>query len=223
MTDLLNMQSETMNSCPSFLPQKFWDGDKNEPRLEALSQSYRELEKKVGAGEHRRAPNHHSEYCIECKSELFGSDDGVNERLHKAGFSQEQAQLVYDLAHEALEPLVTEIMINLYAQQQIDRLCEHFGGEERWMEVARQLNSWGRQKLGTNALEAMSSSYDGVLSLYDMMKKGEPGMERFENGSSLNREEDIRKLMRDPKYWRERDPMTVERVREGFRRLYPNS
>ena len=33
----------------------------------------------------------------------------------------------------------------------------------------------------------------------------------------------LRALMRDPKYWRERDPAVVARVTEGFRRLYPGS
>jgi hypothetical protein len=36
-------------------------------------------------------------------------------------------------------------------------------------------------------------------------------------------EEEVRVLMRDPRYWRDRDPAIVARVREGFRRLYPGS
>ena len=170
----------------------------------------------------KRVPKHHSEYCVECKSDLFNNDDGINMRMHQAGFTNEQVQLVYDLAHEALEPLVAEIAAGLHSHQQIDRLCDHFGGEDRWMETARQMRAWGSQKFGPDALDAMCSSYDGVLSLYDMMTKGEePGMGRFETHGGMNKEEDVRKLMRDPKYWRDQDPATVERVREGFRRLYP--
>ena len=33
-------------------------------------------------------------------------------------------------------------------------------------------------------------------------------------------EHDLKKLMRDPRYWRDQDPEIVERVRDGFRRLY---
>lgn len=36
-------------------------------------------------------------------------------------------------------------------------------------------------------------------------------------------EETIRQLMRDPLYWRERDPTTVRQVSEGFQRLYPEN
>ncbi len=222
MTDMTHDQ--TSSQCPAYLPKKFWDDEKREPRLEALAQSYREMESKMGAGMHKNIPNHHSEYCIECKSDLFSNDPVVNQRLHDAGFSHEQAQLVYDLAHEALEPLVAEIFAQLHSHNQIDRLCEKFGGEERWQETARQLQAWGSRKFGPQALEAMGSSYEGVMTLYDMMCKGEgePGMDRFSETAGLQSESDIRKLMRDPKYWRDQDPATVEKVRAGFRRLYPN-
>ncbi|MDV7340953.1 hypothetical protein RYZ26_15205 [Terasakiella sp. A23] len=220
----MNEHIETMtHECPSYLPKKFWDAKKGEARMEAMAQSYRDLERKIGSVPVRTLPKHHSEYCVECKSDLFGVDDGINERMHKAGFTQEQVQLVYDLAHEALEPMVAEIAAGLHSHQQIDRLCEKFGGEDRWLETARQLRTWGEQKFGPQALEAMGSSYDGVMTLYEMMTKNEnePGFGGFEETGGLSSEEDVRRLMRDPKYWRDRDPATVERVRDGFRRLYP--
>ena len=31
---------------------------------------------------------------------------------------------------------------------------------------------------------------------------------------------DLKNMMRDPRYWRDQDPELVEKVREGFRRLY---
>ena len=36
-------------------------------------------------------------------------------------------------------------------------------------------------------------------------------------------EEELRRLMRDPRYWRDRDPAILTRVGEGFKRLYPDS
>lgn len=215
--------TQALSPRPDYLPEKFWDGEKSQPRLEAMAQSYREMERKFGAGLHKAVPTHHGEYCVDCKSDLFAANPVVNERLHRAGFTQDQVQLVYDLAHEALEPLVAEITASLHAHQQIDRLCEKFGGEDRWQETARQLRTWGEQKFGPQALEAMGSSYDGVMTLYEMMTKGdgEPGMGRMEHTGQGSNDEDVRRLMRDPKYWRDRDPATVERVRAGFRRLYP--
>lgn len=208
---------------PDYLPEKFWDQGQNKPRFEAMAQSYRELERKIGRGEHKMSGSpHHGEYCVDCKSDLFTENPEINARMQQAGFSNEQAQLVYDLAHEALEPLVADIFTMVHAQSQGDRLVEKFGGEDRWEETARQLKMWGERKFGPQAFAHMTSTVDGVLSLYDMMGKDEPDMMTGAAPSGLRDEGAIRKLMRDPKYWRDRDPATVERVRSGFQALYPS-
>lgn len=36
-------------------------------------------------------------------------------------------------------------------------------------------------------------------------------------------EEEVTALIRDPRYWRDRDPAIVQRVTEAFRKLYPNA
>jgi len=208
---------------PDFLPEKFWDPEGKKARYDMMAQSYRALERKIGQGGHKSmAPDHHGAYKLSCKSDLFTENPVVNQRLHVAGFSNEQAQVVYDLAHEALEPLVAEIFALVHAQAQGDRLVERFGGEDRWDETARQLKLWGEQKFGQQAFAHMTSSVEGVISLYEMMGKDEPDMMSGAAPQGLNSEGAIRKLMRDPKYWRERDPSMVAKVRAGFKSLYPD-
>jgi hypothetical protein len=34
-------------------------------------------------------------------------------------------------------------------------------------------------------------------------------------------ETDLKRMMKDPRYWKDRDPSYVAQVREGFRALYP--
>lgn len=34
-------------------------------------------------------------------------------------------------------------------------------------------------------------------------------------------EEQLREMMRDPRYWRDRDPQLIDQVSRGFQRLYP--
>ena len=36
-------------------------------------------------------------------------------------------------------------------------------------------------------------------------------------------EESLQKMMRDPRYWREKDPETIRKVSQGFERLYPDN
>jgi len=34
-------------------------------------------------------------------------------------------------------------------------------------------------------------------------------------------EEELRRMMRDPRYWRDRDPQVLSAVSQGFQKLYP--
>lgn len=36
-------------------------------------------------------------------------------------------------------------------------------------------------------------------------------------------EEQLVNLMRDPRYWKQRDPTILAKVADGFKRLYPDS
>mgnify|MGYP000878454889 CR=1 FL=1 len=51
-------------------------------------------------------PDSPNEYQITPKHDLCCADDEVNQRLHEAGFTPAQAQLVYDLAAERLLPML---------------------------------------------------------------------------------------------------------------------
>lgn len=206
---------------PAGIPEKFWDEEKGELRTEALVKSYVELERKLSGLSARELPARPEDYVIKIQTEILESDADLNRRLHAAGFSQEQAQLVYDLASERLMPMVAEIATLFETDGQVSRLVKHFGGEQRWRETARQLDAWGRSNLPQRVFDALSTTYEGVLAMERMMSSGEPGLVRGgEAGASVPTEADLKKLMRDPRYWRDHDPATVDKVREGFRKLY---
>lgn len=208
---------------PETLPEKFWDKERGEIRTEAMIKSYLELERKLGSQGGTNVPESPGGYEITSPNETIMSDPDVNARLHQAGFTNEQAQIVYDLANEKIMPLAAEIAAKFEAQQQVDRLSEKFGGENKWRETARQLSKWGEKNLSPEVLEALATSYEGVLGLHRMMTNGEPelGPGGGANGEATS-EAGVKNLMRDPRYWRDRDPAIVEKVQQGFRRLFPN-
>lgn len=223
---------------PADVPEKFWDEEAGSIRVDALLKSYRELEKKLSrmvsmpgedTDEEERmrflraigVPETADEYAIEERHPLVTLDKDVNARLHKAGFTPAQVQLVYDLAAERLLPLIAEAAQMFEAEREIDRLREHFGGDERWQRAARQLSAWGRANLSPAVFEALSSTAAGVLALNTMMEKGEPTLVRSAEPEAGLSEEELRTMMRDPRYWRKRDPDFVARVSDGFRRLFP--
>lgn len=212
---------ENSKTIPTGIPEKFWNEDKNELRTDELLKSYIELERKLGMPKEKSLPSTAEDYQIAVENELLSSDPEVNRRLHAAGLTQDQAQLVYDLASERLIPLITEVASLYEAEAQTGQLIRHFGGEARWRETARQLEAWGQSRLPKSVFEALSTTFDGVLAMHRMMSGGEPGLIRPvpESVGPLN-EEQLRKLMREPKYWRDQDPVTVEKIRSGFRNLY---
>ena len=152
---------------------------------------------------------------------LFTPDPEVNARLHAKGLTPEQVQEVYDLAAEKLVPLIAELAGDFKADREVERLIEHFGGEEKWRQISKQLLAFGKKNLPDDVLENLSSTYEGVMALYRMMKTQSPGLSGKSEASVPAGEAELQEMMRDPKYWRNKDPSVVTKVTEGFRRLYP--
>lgn len=223
---------------PAWLPAKFWDPELSDVRLEALAKAYVALENRLhaltsggGKGDPKldkvRAamgvPGSPDAYRLTVNPVLGGPDGEVNRRLHQAGFTEAQAQVVYDLAAERLLPAAEAMAADFEADRQLARLVEHFGGEEAWNEVSRQLLTWGQANLPPGVLNALSGTFEGVLALKGMMEKGgEPGLKGSGGPRAATaREDELKAMMRDPRYWRDRDPALIDKVAQGFKRLYP--
>jgi hypothetical protein len=232
--------TEARPARPAGVPEKFWDADSGAMRTDALLKSYMELERKLGSlvplpsdeadqeGQARlmrllgvaEAPE---QYQIESRHELLGPDPEINARLHQAGFTKHQAQLVYDLAADHLVPLLDRTVAELTATRDVERLASHFGGPAAWRTTAQQIKTWGEANLAPEVLGTLASSYDGVLAIHQMMQVREPAVLNESNGTRAELDEGkLARMMRDPRYWRERDPSFVAQVTEGFRRLYPS-
>lgn len=216
---LLTQEEYGATSSPS-IPDKFKDTQTGELNIPALLNSYLALEKKFSE-KSMHAPSAPEEYCIECTHGLFEPDTEINNRLYQKGFSQEQAQEVYDLAAEKMVPMILEVAAEFQAERELDRLVDHFGGADQWRETSRQLLQYGQKNLPTEVLKGLASSFEGVLALHAMMKGEKPATPtpRIEKKSAVD-ENDLHSLMRSPKYWKEKDPTVVAKVTEGFKKLY---
>ena len=225
--------SPAAKARPDDVPEKFWDQDKSEIRVESLLRSYRELERRLGRSQRQPddgatgdehsvdadAPGPAEDYAIEPPHPAIEVDPDVNQRLHAAGFTQAQAQLVYDLAAEHLLPALGEAESKLADERERGRLADHFG-KENWPAVQRQLDAWGKRSLTPEIYATLASSHDGVLIMHDMMRRAEPEIVgRSGEGAGLS-EARLNEMVRNPRYWRDRDPAFVGRVTEGFKRLY---
>ncbi|NGM22468.1 hypothetical protein G3576_20795 [Roseomonas stagni] len=221
---------------PAEIPEKFWDEAAGALRVDALLKSYLELERRMSqrqapptddAPEEERQrwrrllgiPDSPDGYEITPPNEVVTPDAAVNARLHEAGFTPRQVQLVYDLAAERLMPLIAEAAADFEAARQVEKLQAHFGGEERFRRIAAQLSSWGRANLPEAVFTALSSTAEGVIALQRMMEGKEPPLARDAQAEAGPDEGELRRMMRDPRYWRTREPDFVKRVTDGFKRL----
>ncbi len=183
--------------------------------------AYLDLERKGSEDVRRTVPARPEDYVINVESELFTSDEEVNKKLHAAGLDQEQVQLVYDLAATRLLPVVAEVSSRFEAESQVERLKQDFGGEEPWREISRQIRLWGESNLPPETFSVLASSREGVLAMHKMMAGNEPPLlGNGGRGKTLPTEDELKEMMRDPRYWRDRDAGFVEKVREGFRQIY---
>lgn len=224
------------NTAPA-IPEKFRDPDTGEIRVDVLLESYRALERKLSTmmpkpeDEQSRRRVQHMLGCPDCADDykldithgLFTADPEVNRRLHEKGLTNDQMQEVYNLAAERLVPAIFELAQDYQAEREVERLIAAFGGEDRWSEISRQLLAYGRKNLPADVLGSLSSSFEGVMALYRMMQggNGEPAITDIAaSGPATPDEGALRGMMRDPRYWRDRDPSYVAQVTQGFQRMY---
>jgi hypothetical protein len=227
ITLMTTPHNEDMNDTPNLLieeidaarvPEKFKNPETGALRLDALVNSYSELERKMSGK--TAVPKSAEEYCINCDHGLFEVDNDINERLHAKGMSQDQVQEVYDLAAQKMVPMLKDIADDSKADREIEKLMAHFGGAEKWTEVSRQLLAFGQRNLPADVLDNLSSSFEGVQALYRMMQSDEPGLRRTSDSPSSMDTTEMQSMMRDPRYWRDRDPAFLAKVTEGFKNAY---
>jgi hypothetical protein len=229
MADLLHTSDAQK---PANVPDKFWDAQTHTVRVDALLKSYgeleRELSKRIDPSNKAKlnaaigVPASPDDYQIDCSHGLFTPDANINAELHAADFTQPQAQKVYDLAAQHLVPAIMDVANQYQAEGELQRLQQEFG-PGRWPEVAQQVKNWSSTNLPPDAARGLSTTYDGVMAMHKMMQDtGEqvPVTAPQGNDFAVRGEDEIGKLMRDPKYWHKKDPKHVAKVTAAFERKY---
>ncbi len=233
--DNLLTQDQTTTPTQNGIPTKFWDANTQSIRTDALLKSYLELEKKLTRQQQQlqnyeqnqpvqavnNAPASHEDYCINCDHGYFQADPELNQQLHGKGFSNDQAQFVYDLAAEKLVPLVLEVAQEFEAQRELDKLHDEFGGQQGWQQIAAQIQAWGKKNLPTPVFQALSSTHGGIMAMHQMMHGGETNPVSAQSQPNAP-DHDLNSMIKDPRYWQQKDPAYVAKVTAAFQRKYAN-
>lgn len=101
------------NGKPAGLPDKFWDENSGKINLEALLEDYNSMasrDENLIESHNRRMPESYDKYEVKFPHPLLDRDDEIFRRFFENGFTNEQAQLVYDLANERVIPVWTVLL-----------------------------------------------------------------------------------------------------------------
>ena len=214
------------------IPEKFLNED-GTLNTDSLLKSYNELEKKLGTmvsvpnddsdkdarERFNRAigvPDDASQYPT---NDMF-NDDSVKQKFHDIGLTGPQVEQIYAIANEFLSPLISDLFSMQNETKAMLELKNFFGGNEKMYEALRAIDSFGEKFLPHDAFESLCSTPQGIQSVYKMMQSMEPHIETQKNESENLTDDDLRRMMRDPKYWRDADPEYVRKIENGFKKLY---
>lgn len=214
------------------IPEKFLNKD-GTLNTAALLKSYSELEKKIGTmvsvpnadsdadtrAKFNRAigvPNDSSEYPT---NELF-DDESLREKFFEIGLTSSQVEQIYHIAEEFLTPVLSELFDVQNETNAISELKNFFGDEQKMCDALNAINSFGEKYLPCDAFETLCATPQGIRSIYAMMQTMEPSIETNDAPQKNLTDDELRRMMRDPKYWRDMDPEYVRKIENGFKKLY---
>lgn len=214
------------------IPEKFLNED-GTVNTDALIKSYTELEKKIGtmvsvpgadADDAARAkfnraigvPDKPDDYPV---CELLDDAD-VRKKFHDIGLTGAQVEKIYQIAQEYMTPVLSELFGMENESRAMAELQNFFGGAEKMNEAMRAINKFGEKFLPHDAFEALCASPQGIQSVYKMMQSMEPNVETEKSAPANLSDDDLRRMMRDPKYWRDHDAEYVRKIENGFKKLY---
>ena len=214
------------------IPEKFLNQD-GTLNAEALIKSYSELEKKIGtmitvptddSDENVRArfnraigvPESSDEYPT---NELF-DDENLKNKFHEIGLTTTQVEKIYSIANEFLAPVISDLYATQNEKNAFAELKNFFGGTEKMSEALRAIDAFGKRFLPADAFDELCSTPQGIQGIYRMMQSIEPNVETEKNEIKNLTDSDLRRMMRDPKYWRDGDVEYIRKIENGFKKLY---
>ena len=214
------------------IPEKFLNED-GTLNTDPLLKSYSELEKKMGSMV--SVPNSESDNATrerfnraigvpddasQYPSDDIFDDDSVRSKFREIGLTCNQVEQIYKIANEYLSPVLSELFDIKNETNAIAELKNFFGGTEKMNEALHAIETFGTKFLPRDAFDALCSTPQGIRSVYKMMQSMEPRVETQRNENETLTDNDLRRMMQDPKYWRDNDPEYVRKIENGFKKLY---
>ena len=210
---------------PEWLPEKYNTG-------EDLAKAYKELESKLGTKEE----DIRSKLMEEIQSEAFSDrpetagdyqlpetideESAVDNKLlswwsehsFENGYSQEEFEKGIAMYAEAIGDSQPDI------QAEAQKLGDN---AEQRIEAASLFANKFFPEAALPAIERMCESHEGIVALEAIMEAMKDGSFAGDTQATAGAsEKELREMMNDPRYWKDRDPHFIKQVTEGFQQMY---
>lgn len=217
--------SSSTTDRPEWLPEKF-------KSPEDLAKSYTELSQKLGNKEEdirksvieeiqkeafSERPESAGDYQL---PEIVNAEESVDNELlqwwsdhaFENGYSQEEFQQGIEMYAQSVEGSQPDL------EAEAAKLGDN--ADARIESASAFANKFFPQE-ALPAIERMCESHDGIIALeaiQEAMKDG--NFAGNTQPAAQTSERQLREMMNDPRYWKDRDPAYIKEVTEGFQQIY---
>ena len=236
-TQEVSQENTSEVQIPEYIPEKFWDTERNEIKVEELGASYKALEQKLGMRTEDLVRQVQEDYENQRKSSV---PESYEVRLPEV---PEDVEITVDPEQELVKSWQQICRDNGLSQEVFDQGVAAFVNNE----IAGLPNLQEEMaKLGDNARERIEAadlwskkylstdSYDVIANLASTAE----GVKALEEIMSLSRnkplpntntvvdveldERDLQSMMQDPRYWKEgsKDPSYIRKVTDLYQKKY---
>lgn len=214
------------------VPENFIDKETKTVNIAALVKSQEDLRKQIGSDESPKEglyeiniPEDFKEFIEPDKESVLYKTACAWAKSHKIS-QKDFDELVSPYINELAAPFVAS---KEKLQNEDAKLDKIFGNRKQ--EVKERITNFFKNSSIANDTEALNevalltSTAAGVKVLHELITKNQGGMAMIgaaAGGSEELNEATLREMMKDPRYWRDHEPNYVNKITEGFKKLYPD-
>jgi len=236
-TQEVSQENTTETQIPEYIPEKFWDTDRNEIKVEELGASYKALEQKLGMRTEDLVRQVQEDYENQRKSSV---PESYEVRIPEV---PEDVEITVDPEQELVKSWQQICKDNGLSQEVFDQGVAAFVNNEiaglpnlqeemsKLGDNARErieaADLWSKKYLSTDAYDAianLASTAEGVKALEEIMSlsKSKPLPNTNTVVDVELDERDLQSMMQDPRYWKEgmKDPSYIAKVTNLYQKKY---
>lgn len=236
-TQEVSQENTSEVQIPEYIPEKFWDTERNEIKVEELGASYKALEQKLGMRTEDLVRQVQEDYENQRKSSV---PESYEVRLPEV---PEDVEITVDPEQELVKSWQQICRDNGLSQEVFDQGVAAFVNNEiaglpnlqeemaKLGDNARErieaADLWSKKYLSTDSYDVianLASTAEGVKALEEIMSlsKSKPLPNTNTVVDVELDERDLQSMMKDPRYWKEgmKDPAYIAKVTNLYQKKY---